>query len=71
MIGFPAALVGAAVVTLLFFWLTVRRLRRMQEVPGVAEVLMLSEAQRLQGIETPVQQMAARQPATRLAGGDD
>ena len=49
----------------------VRRLRRMQEAPGVAEVLRLSEAQRLQGIETPVQQMAARQTATRLAGGDD
>lgn len=31
-IEFPAALVGAAVVTLLFFWLTVRRLRRM-DVP--------------------------------------
>jgi len=49
----------------------VRRLRRMREVPDVAEALLLSEAQRLQGIETPVQQMAARQPATRLAGGDD
>jgi hypothetical protein len=44
----------------------VRRLRRMQEVPGVSEVLLLSEAQRLQGIETPVEQMMARIP-----GGDD
>ena len=31
-IEFPAALVGAAVVTVVFFWLTVRRLRRM-DVP--------------------------------------
>ena len=28
-IELPAALVGAGVVTFLFFWLTVRRLRRM------------------------------------------
>ena len=31
-IGFPAAIVGATLVTLIFFWLTVRRLRRM-DVP--------------------------------------
>ncbi|MGC9523306.1 MAG: hydrogenase iron-sulfur subunit [Anaerolineae bacterium] len=41
-----------------------RFLRRMQEVPGVREVLRLSEEARLQGIETPVQQMA------RVAGGE-
>ena len=34
-----------------------RLLRRMGEVPGVAEVLQLSEATRLQGIATPVEQM--------------
>ena len=36
-----------------------RLLRRMGEVPGVSEVLRLSEAARLQGIATPVEQMAA------------
>jgi heterodisulfide reductase subunit A2 len=41
-----------------------RFLRRMQEVPGVAEVLQLSDAARLQGIATPVQQMV------RIAGGE-
>jgi heterodisulfide reductase subunit A len=35
-----------------------RFLRRMQDVPGVAEVLQLSAAARLQGIDTPVKQMA-------------
>jgi hypothetical protein len=55
-----------------------RLLRRMGEVPGVSEVLRLSEAARLQGIATPVEQMAAagrrtadgvRQPA-RATGGE-
>ncbi len=48
-----------------------RFLRRMQVVPGVAEVLKLSDEARLQGIATPVQQAAARQvPATRVVGGE-
>ncbi|MBN1249600.1 MAG: hydrogenase iron-sulfur subunit [Anaerolineae bacterium] len=41
-----------------------RLLRRMQDAPGVSEVLQLSAAARLQGIETPVEQMAR-------VGGDD
>lgn len=41
-----------------------RFLRRMREVPGVEEVLQLSEQARLRGIETPVGQMA------HVAGGE-
>ncbi len=41
-----------------------RFLRRAQDVPGVSEVLQLSEEARLQGIETSVQQMAG------VAGGE-
>ena len=41
-----------------------RFLRRMREVPGVADVLLSTE-QRLAGIETPIQQMHG------AAGGDD
>lgn len=40
-----------------------RSLRRMSEVPGVAEVLQLSESARLRGIDTPIRQMA------NVAGG--
>ena len=48
-----------------------RFLRRMQEVPGVAEVLKLSDEARLQGIATPIQQAAARRPsAVHVAGGE-
>jgi heterodisulfide reductase subunit A len=41
-----------------------RSLRRMKEVPGVAEVLQLSEEAHLKGVETPIRQMA------KVAGGE-
>lgn len=41
-----------------------RRLKRMSEVPGVAEALQLSESARLQGVDTPIRQMA------QVTGGD-
>jgi hypothetical protein len=41
-----------------------RFLRRMREVPGVSEALDAAEQARLQGVETPVEQMV------RAGGGD-
>ena len=41
-----------------------RSLRRMQEVPGVAEILRLSDEAHLKGVETSVRQMA------QVAGGE-